>query len=115
MIGLLFLVAVLGASFAAAWLLARRWPFAPIWKLSLFAALPVPILAWLFCLIIFVNAARTPQQDCGVDACGMTMAGAMVVAGATFLLFLFLWLVAGSGAVAARHGLAPVAHKETFE
>ncbi len=115
MIGLLLFVAVLGASFAAAWLCARRWLLTPIWKLSLFAALPAPILAWLFCLIIFVNAARTPQQDCGVDACGMTMAGAMVVAGMTFLLFLVLWLVAGSGAVAARRGLAPAPHKETFE
>jgi hypothetical protein len=59
--------------------LSRFRPRWPRWVRALVAAcvLPVPIIA--FAAFMAFNAAHTPADECGVDACGMAMAAAMIL------------------------------------
>ena len=46
----------------------------PTWsrrRVSLMAALPVPLLMWSLCTFLFVDAMSASKEECGVDACGM--------------------------------------------
>ena len=59
--------------------LSRFRPRWPRWVRALAAAcaLPVPIVA--FAAFMAFNAAHTPADECGVDACGMAIAAAMIL------------------------------------
>ncbi len=71
------------------WWLARRAvvserrPNKP-WRI----ALPIPVIIWAFCAYIFVDASTASQEECGVDACGMAIAAAMMVGVMGVLLYL---------------------------
>jgi protein-S-isoprenylcysteine O-methyltransferase Ste14 len=62
----------------ASWSLNRRWPRWSDQKLTLIAALPVPIIFIGLCLFVFVRAALAPKESCGVDTCSMAMNFALV-------------------------------------
>lgn len=42
-------------------------------KTAFAAALPLALLIWVPCIWLFVDAALSPKEECGVDACGMAM------------------------------------------
>jgi hypothetical protein len=84
--------ALLSAVVAAA---LRR--FRPAWsrrRVDLVAAAPIPGMLIALCLWIFISAATTPREQCGVDACGMAMAAAMMVGFAALCAFAFGLVVA---------------------
>ncbi|MDE2437205.1 MAG: hypothetical protein KGM49_13185 [Sphingomonadales bacterium] len=56
-----------------AWLLMRWKPSWSRRKTAILAALPLPSIIWIVCLVVFFNAATSSQESCGVDACGMSM------------------------------------------
>jgi hypothetical protein len=60
----------------------------------LLAALPVPVIVWAFCLILFVKSAIAPAEQCGVDACGMAMA-------ASFFVSIYALVACGAGLATA--------------
>jgi len=57
-------------------------------RIVLLSAVPVPAILFTLCLVIFVSAATASRESCGVDACGMAAAGAMVLAVGAMLLYL---------------------------
>ena len=70
----------------------------PSWtsrRITFLSALPVPSLVWLLCIYVFVGAATSSKEDCGVDACGMAMAFSILIAFAGIIGF-------GVGAACAR-------------
>jgi hypothetical protein len=63
----------------------------PAWspaRVALVAATPLPMVGGGLCLYIFQSAANTPQDKCGVDACGMAMVAAIYCL--TFCVGVFL-------------------------
>lgn len=76
------------SSFVTWWLARRasgseRRPNRP-WRI----ALPIPVIIWAFCVYIFIDASTASQEECGVDACGMAIAAAMMVGIMGILLYL---------------------------
>lgn len=50
--------------------------FRPSWsrrKSAIAASLPLAMLIWMPCIWLFADAASSPKEECGVDACGMSM------------------------------------------
>ena len=66
-------------------------------KSIMWSALPVPVVVWLLCGYVFLNAAVASKAECGVDACGMAMAFSVLIAAVAFLGFgvgaLSAWIV----------------------
>lgn len=50
------------------------------WRIVLSAAAPFPAIGLAVAAALFLDAAMTPPDRCGVDACAMAMAGAFVIA-----------------------------------
>jgi hypothetical protein len=73
------LLAICGVLAAiGAWLLAtwrRGWSSR---KVALIAALPFPAVFAALCLFVLVRASLAPKEACGVDACAMAMAFALI-------------------------------------
>lgn len=70
-------VAVLGAlAFVAAFLFGRfsRWTRR---RVLIASTAPIPGLLAALCVAIFVHAAFSSREACGIDACGMAMAAAL--------------------------------------
>lgn len=70
-------VGVVGAfAFVSAWLLSRysHWTRR---RVLIAAALPLPGIVGTLCVVLFLHAAFSSRQACGVDACGMAMAAAI--------------------------------------
>lgn len=65
----------------------KRFPQWSARKTVLVSALPIPTMIWLLCGFVFLNAAFTPQERCGVDACGMAMGFSLIIAGAALAGF----------------------------
>jgi hypothetical protein len=55
-------------------LINRRRPLWSVAKTAFVAAMPLPLLASMLFIYIIVDAARTPSEKCGVDACAMAIA-----------------------------------------
>lgn len=73
-------------------MLARHgWPKA---RIIYVAASPVPAIIIALCIYVFVDAATASKESCGVDACGMAMAAAIVIASAAILLYVIGLVVA---------------------
>lgn len=69
-----------------AWVLRRRgWP---IQRTIFTAASPIPCITILLCVYVFMDAALASKESCGVDACGMAMAAAVILASAAMLLYI---------------------------
>jgi hypothetical protein len=69
--------AVLGAlAFVAAFLLGRfsRWTRR---RVLIASSVPIPGILAALCVAIFVHAASSSREACGIDACGMAMAAAL--------------------------------------
>jgi hypothetical protein len=73
-------------------LTAYRFPYHPVGRapgpLAATVALPLPLLSWAFCLMVFVDAVTDFPQDCGVDACGMAAMAAAMFAVITLLAYI---------------------------
>ena len=70
-----------------------RWRF-PQWSLrraSALSAAPVPVVTILLCAWVVIKTALTPASRCGVDACGMAMGFALIVAGIALIGFVLTW------------------------
>ncbi|HEU0067268.1 MAG TPA: hypothetical protein VFQ57_08530 [Sphingomonas sp.] len=63
-------------------------------RTTLMAALPLPTLGALVCLVMFGSALLTDKEKCGVDACGMLMMFSLIGLG-------YAAVAAGLGAVIA--------------
>ena len=57
-------------------------------RIVLLSAVPLPGILFVLCIIVFVSAVTASKESCGVDACGMAAAGAIVLAVAATLLYL---------------------------
>lgn len=91
-LGLIFIsgLAMIALSVLCSHWMAVRWPGWSSGRIACLSALPLPLLAWLLGAFVLVRAATASKQDCGVDACGLAMAGAMMVG----LIALLLYLIA---------------------
>ncbi|MES2326650.1 MAG: hypothetical protein V4499_04880 [Pseudomonadota bacterium] len=74
-------------------LLLRRSRWRKGWIVFL-SAVPVPAVLILLCIVVFVSAATASKEACGVDACGMAMAGAMMLVIAAVVLYLIGTVIA---------------------
>lgn len=92
---LILLVVPIAVALVFCVVLIRVRPGWARWRAVLLAALPVPTLLLGFCVFVFTDAATTPQQHCGTDACGMAMVAAMFI-GAAALGALLLSLTAAA-------------------
>ena len=82
---LLIICAIMPAIFSV--VLGRLFSGWSIRNNCLCSALPIPAVIWSLCLFVFVNAAISSKQDCGVDACGMAMGFSVIIAFAALLGF----------------------------
>jgi hypothetical protein len=73
-------------------LTAYKFPHHPVDRapgpLAATVALPLPLMSWAFCLMVFVDAVTDSPQDCGVDACGMAAMAAAILAVVTLLAYI---------------------------
>jgi hypothetical protein len=98
----IFLQGVLPALLALILVRTREnWPRR---RVVLLSALPIPLATFGICAFVFASAAMATKEECGVDACGMAMAAAML--GAMGSAFLYLIGLVASG-VAVRLGHKP--------
>jgi hypothetical protein len=75
-----------------AWAMIRRgWPKS---RTIYVAASPVPGIVIALCLYVFIGAAMASKESCGVDACGMAMAAAVILASTAMVLYVFGLVVA---------------------
>ena len=61
-------------------LFLQRWK--PAWsarRRTLWASLPLPAIMAALCAFVFAHAATASEKECGVDACGMAMAFAVIL------------------------------------
>ncbi|NWK95467.1 hypothetical protein DM806_07250 [Sphingobium lactosutens] len=94
-IGLVF---ISGLAITALSVLCSHWIVAlrPRWssrRIALLSALPLPLLACLLAAFVFLRAAMASKQDCGVDACGMAMAGSMMLGLTALILYLVAFAI----------------------
>lgn len=89
---------------AMAVLSVLRWRF-PHWGLrrtSMLAALPVPALTLLVCAWVAIKTAMIPASKCGIDACGMAMGFALIVAVIALIGFVLTWAIGAAIMIARR-------------
>ena len=79
-LAILVATAVLPSMFLA-WFFAGRRPDWRSRRVILLSAIPVPAMILLLCVAVFITAALSSKEACGVDACGMAMMAATFVAG----------------------------------
>ena len=77
-LGILIAVTVLPAAMLSL-LISKYRPQWPGRRALILAAMPIPALVWMLCIILFVWSAFSYKEECGVDACGMTMMASTVV------------------------------------
>ena len=65
-------------SFGLAWWLAKRARRLSRRKILLLAPLPLPAIILILGLYIITNVSMTSAEACGIDACGMAIAGVFV-------------------------------------
>jgi hypothetical protein len=49
----------------------------------------LPVLIMAACIYLFIDAATASKESCGVDACGMAMAAAVIIGSAALVLYVF--------------------------
>ena len=74
----------------------HRFPGWSAYKVVLLSAAAVPSLIAALAVVLFANAALSPAEKCGVDACGMAMAVAVYLMAAAVAGYLGCVLVAWS-------------------
>ncbi len=80
--GIAFLVlAPVALTIGIALLVRRSFPNWSIPRISVLSALPLPAITMVMCTLLFVMAATSSKEACGVDACGMTMAASLYMIG----------------------------------
>ena len=93
----IMLALMLTPTFAAIVLIRWLRPTCSARKAIVLSAAPLPALVALLCIALFVMAATTPRENCGVDACGMMMLAAtfmfLYALAALGIGLLFAWLV----------------------
>lgn len=102
MIEIIVFLSVSAISPFVGFLLRSRFPHWSRGRVLALAALPIPLLIWTLCIVLFVSAANASKEACGVDACGMTMAASVAVAIMTIPLFVLCILLAIIGDWLAR-------------
>lgn len=73
--------------------LAVRWwkrEWSPL-KVSAISAAVMPGVLIMLCLLLFVHAATSSAESCGVDACGMAMMAAIYVSAFALAGFVIGW------------------------
>lgn len=83
-------------------LLRWRFPHWTVRRISVLSALPVPVLTLAVCAWVAIKTAMTPQGQCGIDACGMAMGFALIVAVIALIGFALTWAVGAAIMVARR-------------
>lgn len=104
MIEILLLSGQLAVSVILGWVLARWWRGKRLGLVALAAAAPVPVLIAGMCAFVFISAAISPAERCGVDACGMAMMAAMFGFAFAVVLWLLGLLAALPSAYLGRRG-----------
>ncbi|MEO7654911.1 MAG: hypothetical protein ABIS23_04410 [Sphingomicrobium sp.] len=88
---LIFLGIIVGLGIIAGWLTAhgliRRASNWPKRRIVNVAALVLPAVVWIFCVVLVAFELSATPEECGVDACGMVIASAMFLVVAAFLMF----------------------------
>ena len=74
----IFLAVVCLLSFGLAWWLAKRSRRLTRRRILLLAPLPLPAVVFALGIYIMIDVSMTPAEVCGVDACGMAIAGVIV-------------------------------------
>ena len=87
----LYFAACVVTAMAALPLLRWRFPQWGVRRTTVLSALPVPAATILLCAWVAVKTALTPASRCGVDACGMAMAFALIVAVIALVCFVLIW------------------------
>jgi Zn-dependent protease with chaperone function len=57
-------------------------------SIVLASALPLPAITLVFCIFVYVDAALTPPEKCGLDGCAMAQAGSIMLALSAMALML---------------------------
>jgi len=98
MIILLAILIEIACAAGAAWVLQRSLDHWSKHRIAFLAALPIPLILWGFCAYVFATAAMASKAACGVDACGMAIAGAMMGALAGVILY-FLGIASAAATI----------------
>jgi len=87
-LGIMFLIlhVLLSIGLTAYWLAKYPVGEAPN-QLPLVTALPVPLLSWALCVLLFVDAVSDSPEECGTDSCGMAAMAASMLAGLTLVAY----------------------------
>lgn len=83
--GLVLCVMIVATGLATA--ISHLLPNWPARRTAYVAAAPLPMALAGFCIWLFVDAATSSKEECGVDACGMAMAFSLVGLGCALVGF----------------------------
>ncbi len=108
-IALLIVPVLLGLSFGK---YRRSWSKR---KCALVSAAILPGLISIPCIFLIGMTIATPSKDCGVDACGMAIAAAMMGLLAAFVGFAIGFALALGAAAFVRRGRHALTDADTFE
>lgn len=84
-------------------------------KCALVSAALLPGLICIPGILLIVVTIATPSKDCGVDACGMTIAVAMMGLFAAFVGFAIGFVLALGAAAIVRRGRDELTEADTFK
>ena len=88
---IVYFAACLITAMAALSFLRWRFPQWSVRRTSALSAAPVPVVTILLCAWVVIKSALTPASRCGVDACGMAIAFALIVAVIALIGFVLTW------------------------
>ena len=78
---------VAAVSLLLAFILGRRTSWSER-RIVRVAALPIPTIVVALAIYILIDAYTATREECGVDACGMAAAGAMMLLAVAIVAFL---------------------------
>lgn len=96
---LIFAVITILPAVVASYRLATMKPGWSLRRIALLSPLPVPLLVLLAAAFVFIRTMIASKEDCGVDACGMAMAAAIILAFCAGMVYL---IAAGIAFLVAR-------------
>jgi len=99
----IFFAIVCLLSFGLAWLLIKKAPRLSRRQILLLSPLPVPAIVVALGVYLIVDVSMTPAGECGVDACGFAIAGAIVGFTSSLVAFVLGMAAAELACRLARH------------
>ena len=99
----IFFAVVCLLSFGLAWLLARKANRLSRRKVLLLAPLPLPAIVFALGAYVIINVSMTSKEYCGIDACGMAIAGVIVGYTASLVAYVLGMAAAELACRLARH------------